>query len=312
MIRQYVIAMIGAGVLFLGMIAPSVKSSVVETKFDSLFMIASSGEVQFREMVEPAKDSIAAMGVEVVPFLISKFTTKSARERWTVLHVLKRIGSPAVPLLVQALKRVDGLVVQRVCWALGDIKDSAAVQPLIDLRNHPRWQVRDQAIGALGKIGDRAAAPVVVEALVDSIGQVRKAAAVSCGKLVANSGIAMLVHLLADDFYGARLSAEHSLLNLDTAKVVATLIDSIDTPQPLIGSLSCRILGQFGTSRCIAVLLTQAQSFDPDRRAHAVLALTVATGDKGSMVSEFFAEREPDRLARLKMISASRPIADER
>lgn len=312
MIRQYVIAMIGAWALLLCMVTSSEAYSAVEQKFDSLFMIASSGSVQFREMVEPAKDSLAAMGVEVVPYLISKFTTKSARERWTVIHVLKRIGSPAVPLLVQALKRVDGLVVQRVCWALGDIADSSALDPLIEIRHHPRWQVRDQAIGALGKIGDHAAASVVVEALDDSIGQVRKAAAVSCGKLAANSGIEKLVHLLADDFYGARLSAEHSLLNLDTAEVVAALIDSISTSQPLIGSLSCRILGQYGTAECIAVLLTQAQSPDPDRRAHAVLALTVAAGENGSQVGEFFAEREPDRLARLKMISATSSVADER
>lgn len=312
MIRQYVIAMMGLGVLLLCMVTPSAASTVIEQKFDSLFMIASSGAVQFREMVEPAKDSIAAMGVEVVPYLIDKFTTKSARERWSVIHILKRIGSPAVPLLVQALKRTDGLVVQRVCWALGDIADSAAVDPLIEIRHHPRWQVRDQAIGALGKIGDHAAASVVVEALVDSIGQVRKAAAVSCGKLTANSGIAKLVHLLADDFYGARLSAEHSLLNLDTTEVVAALIDSIEASHPLIGSLSCRILGRLGTSRCIAVLLNQAQSPDPGRRAHAVLALTVAAGDNGSRIAEFFAEREPDRLARLKMISATSPNADER
>lgn len=312
MIRHNVIAMTGACVLLFGMVTPSTATTIAEQKFDSLFMIASSGEVQFREMVEPAKDSIAAMGVEVVPFLIDKFTTKSARERWTVIHVLKRIGSPAVPLLVQALRRVNGLVVQRVCWALGDIADSSAVDPLIEIRHHPRWQVRDQAIGALGRIGDQAAASVVVEALDDSIGQVRKAAAVSCGKLAANTGIAKLVHLLADDFYGARLSAEHSLLNLDTAEVVAALIDSIETSHPLIGSLSCRILGQFGTAECIAVLLTQAQSSGPDRRAHAVLALTVAAGDNGSRVSEFFAEREPDRLARLKMISATSPVADER
>ncbi|MCK4460786.1 MAG: HEAT repeat domain-containing protein, partial [candidate division Zixibacteria bacterium] len=106
----------------------------VHKKFDSLFIIASSGGVQFREMVEPAKDSIAAMGEDVVPWLIDKFTTKSARDRWTIIHVLKRIGSPAVPYLVRALKRSDGLVVQRVCWALGDIADSAAVDPLVEVR----------------------------------------------------------------------------------------------------------------------------------------------------------------------------------
>ncbi|MGD8605242.1 MAG: hypothetical protein PVF49_11795, partial [Anaerolineales bacterium] len=41
----------------------------LEKKLDSLFIIASSGEVRYRDMNEPAMDSIAAYGVDAVPFL---------------------------------------------------------------------------------------------------------------------------------------------------------------------------------------------------------------------------------------------------
>ena len=67
----------------------------LERKVDSLFVIASSGEVKYRDMVEPAKDSIAAIGADAVPILVDKFTTKSARERWTIIKILEKIGSPA-------------------------------------------------------------------------------------------------------------------------------------------------------------------------------------------------------------------------
>ena len=308
--RSNVIAIIGALVLLFGMTTAAVANDV-RTKFDSLFVIASSGEVMFREMIEPAKDSIAAMGEEVVPWLIDKFTTKSARDRWTIIHVLKRIGSPAVPYLVRALKRSDGLVVQRVCWALGDIADSTALDPLMEVRHHPRWQVRDQAIGALGKIGAYRAEPVVIEALTDSIGQVRKAAAVSCGKLAADDGIARLVHLLGDDFYGARMSAMESLLKLDTTLVVAVLEDSVASDNDLVGDLSCRIMGQLGTLRCIAVLLVQTHTSDPLRRAHAATALIHTANENAECVCSFFAQREPDRLARLKMMSALNAVINE-
>jgi HEAT repeat protein len=283
----------------------------LKDKFDSLFVIASSGEVQFREMVEPAKDSLAAMGVDVVPLLIDKFTTKSARERWTVIHVLKRIGSPAVPYLVRALKRADGLVVQRVCWALGDIADSAAVDPLIEVRHHPRWQVRDQAIGALGKIGARRAGEVTIEALTDSIGQVRKAAAVSCGKLAAHDGVARLVHMLGDDFYGARMSALEALLKLDTTRVVTTVVDSVSSVSDLVGDLGCRIMGRLGTPECLDALWDQTQTDDPARRAHAAVALLSSVGDDAQIVGQFFAEREQDRLARLKISSAADALSNE-
>ena len=308
--RSNVIAIIGVLVLLFGM-TTSAGADETRTKFDSLFVIASSGEVMFREMVEPAKDSIAAMGEEVAPWLIDKFTTKSARDRWTIIHVLKRIGSPAVPYLVRALKRSDGLVVQRVCWALGDIADSTAVDPLIDVRHHPRWQVRDQAIGALGKIGAYRAEPVVIEALTDSIGQVRKAAAVSCGKLTADNGIARLVHLLGDDFYGARMSAMESLLKLDTTLVVVALSDSIASDNNFVGDLACRIMGQLGTPRCIATLLVQTQADNPSRRAHAATALIHTANENAESVCSFFAKREPDRLARLKMTSALNAVINE-
>jgi len=310
MTRRNVIAVIAGLVLLLG-VPTSAGADEIKQKFDSLFVIASSGEVMFRDMVEPAKDSIAAMGVEVVPLLIDKFTTKSAGERWTVLNVLTRIGSPAVPDLVRALKRSDGLVVERVCWALGDIKDSAAADPLIEVRNHPRWQVRDQAIGALGKIGESRAAPVAVEALTDSIGEVRKAAAVSCGQLQTDESIKLLVHLLGDDFYGARMTALESLLKLDTGLVVMTLTDSITSDNKLVGDLACHIMGQLGTSPGISILLTQAQANDPSRRAHAVTALTRSAGEVGATIGRFFAEREPDRLTRLKMSSAADAVSHE-
>ena len=44
----------------------------LKRKVDSLFVIASSGEVKYRDMVEPAKDSIAAIGADAVPILVDK------------------------------------------------------------------------------------------------------------------------------------------------------------------------------------------------------------------------------------------------
>jgi len=276
----------------------------LKAKFDSLFILASSGEVYFRDSVEPAKDSIAALGEDVVPLLIDKFTTKSARERWSVIHILKRIGSPAVPYLVRALNRPDGLVVQRVCWALGDIKDSTAVTALKEVSGHKRWQVRDQAIGALGKIGHTDGAPSVLAGLTDTIGQVRKAAAVSCGKLAIEESTEQLVHLLGDDFYGARMSAMHSLLNLDTAQVVAVLADSMQSANDFVGDLACQILGKFGNETAMDLLFQEATSESPDRRAHAAVALIVGDPENQCGYHDLLFERETDPVVLLKMKSA--------
>lgn len=284
----------------------------LKRKVDSLFVIASSGEVKYRDMVEPAKDSIAAIGADAVPILVDKFTTKSARERWTIIKILEKIGSPAVPYLVTALKRPNGLVVQRVCWALGDIEDTAAVKPLISVTGHSRWQVRDQAVGALGKIGDRRADEAAVVALRDPIGQVRKAAVVSCGKLTVEGSIEQLVHVLGDEFYGARLAAAEALLKMDTGKVMAVLADSIESENSFVGNLGCYILGEFGTDEAIELLMTQTVSPNADRRSHATIAIIKADPQDNCGYRQLLIDREADRLNRLKIESARSSAQDVR
>ncbi|MCP4684605.1 MAG: HEAT repeat domain-containing protein [bacterium] len=301
-----------AGVLFLCLAIGSVRAQgALERKVDSLFVIASSGSVKYRDLVDPAKDSLAALGADAVPFLIEKFTTKSARERWAIIHVLQRIGSPAVPDLVAALNREDPLVVQRVCWALGDIKDTAAVEGLLAIRGHTRWQVRDQAVGALGKIGDDRAVDAVMEAMTDTIGQVRKSAAVAAGRLTVGASVEGLVHMLGDDFYGARLSAFNSLLKLDTAKVTRVVADSLSSETELLGHLSCRLLGQFATDEAVDLLRIQLSSDSPSRRAQAAVALVRADPHDNCGYMGIFLSQEEDRLVLLKIQSALAAVSDE-
>ena len=279
----------------------------LERKIDSLFVIASSGEVRYRDLNEPAMDSIAALGEAAVPHLIDKFTTKSARERWTVIWTLQRIGEPAIPYLVDALDRPDGLVVQRVCWALGDVGDSTAVEPLIGVRSHPRWQVREQATEALGKIGHKRADDAVLAALVDNIGQVRKAAVVACGRLEIHESIPRLVHRMGDDFYGARMMTLDALKKLDTGMVMETLMDSVHSANPFTGDLCCRLLGDYGTDRArekLAAVATATADENDRLRVHAAVALVRSDPLDNCGFHERVLASITDRLDHLKVESA--------
>jgi HEAT repeat protein len=301
-----------AAVLFLCLAAGMVEAKTpLERKVDSLFMICSSGSIKYRDLVEPAQDSLAALGADAVPYLIEKFTTKSARERWAVIFVLRKIGSPAVPDLLKALKGNDPLVVQRVAWALGDIKDTSATEGLLAICGNNTWQVRDQAVGALGRIGDARGTDAVMAALTDTIGQVRKSAAVSAGRLALEGSIAELVHMLGDDFYGARLSALNSLLKLDTAAVVAAVADSLSSPNDLLGNLGCRLLGDLGTDRAVDLLRTQLSSPLPGRRARAALALVQADPYDNCGYLRAYLPEETDRLVLLQIESARSAVPDE-
>lgn len=293
--------------LLLLAVSSGTAQTILEKKIDSLFVIASSGEVKYRDLVEPAKKAIAELGAPAVPRLIDKFVTESARERLTVIQILKEIGSPAVPDLVKALDRTDGLVVQRVCWALGDIGDSSAVMPLTNVSKHKRWQVRDQAIGALGKVGDKRGTEAVMTAFADSIGQVRKAAAVSAGKLHLEGAIPILIGRLADEFYGARMSAVHSLLGLDTNMVISQMADSINSSNPFVGSLGCYVLGQFNHDRARQILYAQVQNGPLEQKSHAAIALIESDPEDLCGYRAKILGMDFDRLTRLKIESA---IAD--
>lgn len=280
----------------------------LEEKIDSLFVLASSGEVTYRDLVEPAKDSIAALGLDVVPHLVEKFDTRSARERHTVLHILKRIGSPAVPYLISSLDHPNGLVVQRVCWALGDIADSSAVSALVAVSSHSRWQVRDEAIGALGDIGSQGGSTAIITGLGDSVGQVRKAATVSAGKIGVIESVERLVEMMGDRFYGARLSAVNSLLAMDSSVVLSAILSRLKSSSApgddSVGDLGCSVIGRIGGDSALLILFEQAGSGSPDRRAHAATALVSADPSDNCGYLKIILDREKDRLVRLKIESA--------
>ena len=302
-----VIARIVAAVVIVVVIATSAgyaADRLLEKKLDSLFVIASSGEVRYRDMNEPAMDSIAAYGVDAVGFLIEKFHTRSARKRWTVIWTLQRIGSPAVPDLVQALGRPEETIVQRVCWALGDIKDTAAVMPLVGVAGHESWQVRDQAVTALGQIGDDRGAEAVVAAFADTIGQVRKSAVVACRKLELPGHERELIHMLGDEFYGARLAAFEALLSMDTTFIVNVLHDSLNSSNRFVAYLGCDLLGRFGGDQALTLLFEQTHLPDSELRAHAAVAIITADPKDLCSFHERLLASETDYLTRLKIESA--------
>ncbi|HOD67162.1 MAG TPA: HEAT repeat domain-containing protein [candidate division Zixibacteria bacterium] len=294
------------GLLLVIVLAPALSAQIdLQHRIDSLFVIASSGEVRYQKLTGPAMDSIAAFGQPAVPYLIDKFDTKSARDRWTIIWILQRIGSPAVPDLVRALDRADPLVVSRVAWALGDIKDTGAVLPLIAKSTHAAWQVREETIGSLGDIGDRRGDNAILAALGDSIGQVRKAAAVAAGRLKILEAAAPLVHRFGDPFYGARLAAVDALLQLDTVLSLPVLIDSLASADAFVSALSAAALGRIGADRALDALFRQAtEDPDPARRVPAACALIEADPLDRCRYREKLLAAQPDRLGRLKVESA--------
>lgn len=286
---------------------PAAQSSL-KKQVDSLFVIASSGELKHRDLVKPTIEQLASLGKAIVPILVDKLDTKSARERLTIINIFKEIGSDAVPYLITSLKNPNGLIVQRVCWALGDLKDSSAVDPLIAVSNHSRWQVRDQAVGAFGDIADNKADDAVLFALNDNIGQVRKAAAVSAGKMKIIESVSKLVHQLGDDFYGARMSAAEALLKMDSVYVAEFLADSLQSSNKFVRSLGCVILGEIGTDDAIDILHQTFLNSSGDLKLCASLALIKADPNNLCGYQDVIFSSDFDKLSLLKIQSVIKAV----
>lgn len=70
------------------------------------------------------------------------------------IHALVELGEPAVEKLIEALRDKDENVRKSVVLALGRIKSSDAIAPLIDMLGDQDWFTRLTAAAALESIGD--------------------------------------------------------------------------------------------------------------------------------------------------------------
>lgn len=209
--------------------SPIFSSEIIKDRIDSMFVIASSGDFKYREMVAPTIDDIAALGVEAVPFLIDRLGTTDARERVTLENILKKIGSPVVPLLNQALLETDSLQLSRVAKILYYLPDSSSVANLLKVKNNRYYWVRYQSIRALGKIGDLRAGPAIVAALRDENELVRTMAAVAAGRIDDPGLLPHLLQALNDDYYGVRMAARDEFIKINCAGKSKFLSHSLTT-----------------------------------------------------------------------------------
>ncbi|MBD3218897.1 MAG: hypothetical protein GF310_11520 [candidate division Zixibacteria bacterium] len=194
-------------------LADDAKNSIAAI-VDDLFMKASSGEVQFRDLVEPAKKELIEMGEKAVPQMITKLDTEDARERHTVEDIFKEIGDPAVPYLIDALDTENLYQLRLASNCLGLIGNKQATEHLLELFDHRNHTVRSAATTAVGRIKDTTAVQEVISMLSDRTETVRKSAAVALGRIAHQDAIDALIKALDDPHFSVRYSAMGSLVKI--------------------------------------------------------------------------------------------------
>jgi len=134
-----------------------------------------------------------------ISLLIYLLHDKNKSGRAAAVSMLGKIGTPAVPALMNALSCKNWIVRFRSAEALGTINDARVIHKLIHTLDDENDHVRYMAAKGLGKIGDIHAARTLVKKLKDENEFVRKSAAKALGLIRGSESYTALLDALYDE-----------------------------------------------------------------------------------------------------------------
>jgi HEAT repeat protein len=280
----------------------SAQSDELEGKVDTLFIKACGGLEKYRDLAEPSKKALIGMGRDAVPYLLGKLSSQDAREMWTLIEILGKIGEPAVVPLIDSLKSENKDVVKLSSRILGDIKDKRAVTPLIGLLDKKDFNTRSYACESLGKIGDTTAFTSVSFCLKDSVEVVRKSAAVALGKLKDKRAVSYLIRSLSDPHFSVRMTSASALVEIRKPSV-GPLIKLLNTHKAdtIAVYLAIESLGKLKNKKATSTLVKKLGSKDWATRAFTVEALWKISGKKGIGAIRKLKKKEHHPFVKMKI-----------
>ena len=180
----------------------------------------------------PCEELLGAVFARMAPcthYLREQFPEvfrQDARFRKQLVEALGAVGTPAVPLLIQALGDWDEDVCRAAAEALGAIGDPQAIPALIQALGDDESWVRAAAARALGAIGDPQAVPALIQALGDGWDDVRRAAAEALVK-IGTPAVPALIQALGHRYSAVRRAAARALGELGDPQAVPALTERL-------------------------------------------------------------------------------------
>jgi len=284
---------------------PTLTQAEADLLVDRLFIQAASGEVMFRDLVQPSKDSIAALGAKALPRMLARLTARDARERWTISEIFEKIGAVATDSLISYLDSDDEYVLLNIGRCLGRIKDTSSTMACLPMLEHDKYPVRSEFASTLGMNQDSRAVPDLIGRLEsDSVDDVRKSAAVALGRIADAQAIEPLLAALDDQYFGVRKSASEALLKFSPVPVME-IAEAIEGLNSLGRGTAIETLGKSQDKRAENSLKYYLQSPEPLLRGYAIDALA-DLGTKGARrtLRKFSADAEPDFFVRCRLRAA--------
>jgi HEAT repeat protein len=162
--------------------------------------------------------------------------------RTVVDRALAAIGAPIVAPLVTLAEEADDGIPER-SGLLSDVRDPAAVGPLVAALESIAVEVRAASAEALGAIGDAAAVDALGRALGDADATVRRRAGVALRLIGGQAGVERLIEgLRSDDEHVTAAAAE--LAEITDPDAVERLLAALRDEHDAVVVHACRALGR--------------------------------------------------------------------
>jgi len=220
--------------------------------------------------------------------LIEKFKSNDEKELDAAIEKLIKIGEPAIPALIEALREENLLVRRSVAQALGG-NGNRAIPALVKASKDSDVKVRRNAVNVLRDImryyvsqelsEAKNAVPQLIPLLKDSDAEVRRSAASVLGNIgtEAKNAVPQLIPLLKDFDAGVRSSAAFALgrIGAEAKTVVPQLIPLLKDSDADVRSSAASALESMGAEAKTVVpqLIPLLKDSDADVRNSAAFAL---------------------------------------
>lgn len=158
------------------------------------------------------------------PGLIEALQETGEEMRSATVTALMQIGGSVLPNVLQLLRDTSWVLRRSAAWALGMMRDHAAVPALVDCIDDEDPLVAIQAISALGNIKDEMAVAPLADIIHYGAWRVRYAAAESLGRIGGQTAMAALLELLNSEDEDLRCLAVEGLKYISNTTASSALL----------------------------------------------------------------------------------------
>jgi HEAT repeat protein len=226
---------------------------------------------------------------EKVKKQIKRLYSEDIKERVYAIILLGKMEKeaiPAVPFLLGMLDDQSNVFYGRIptaispgaitAWALGEIGDKRAVEPLIAVLGNDNWSIRNSAVLALNKLKDKRAVMPIISLLNDENNSVRWESAKALGEFGDARAVEPLIGALKDKEIRVRKSASMALSKFNNPHTIELLIVALEDKDMRVAV--AETLGLVGDGRAVEILINIINDKDTD-----ILVLNSAIDAMGSL-----------------------------